>query len=160
MFTAMSTWRRIASPRQVCSAAPTPRLILWLITDAPAPRASAAVSSVEPSSTTSTSTWLIPGSWRGMRAITSAMVAASFSAGSMTRRRFGSLVPSFIESHLACCPRSVNELAPILRHREGEEQDRQHTAEHDPEPARADALSRGSADGEGHEPRDVQELDR
>jgi hypothetical protein len=58
------------------------------MTPAPAARESLTVSSVEPSSTTNSSTTSMPGMLRGTRSSTGPIVAASLSAGMMTSRRF------------------------------------------------------------------------
>ncbi len=84
MLTITSAPRRSAASRPVAKAAPTPRLAAWLTTAAPASRARPAVSSVEPSSTTTTSVESTPSITAGMQPMTSAMVSASLSAGMMT----------------------------------------------------------------------------
>src|SRR5688572_24821063 len=164
MLTAMSTWRRTASARHVWRAAPTPRLTPCDSTEAPAPRASAAVSSVEPSSTTRTSTAAMPGTLRGMRAMTSAMVADSLSAGSITRRRFGGFAPSVMAFSslptLERQSRSSGLLAPVKRHRKRKRERGGRSGERDPEPGRAQLLGRRNADAEGDDPRNVHEFDR
>ena len=69
--------------RPVRTAAPSPRLAPWAWTVAPAARAAVAVPSVEPSSTTTTSTgW--PATSAGVRRTTAPTVGSSLWAGKTT----------------------------------------------------------------------------